>query len=143
MISGLAKPRRLMHLADEMLDHLLRHLEVGDHAVAQRADGLDVARGAAEHLLGLLADGEHHLLAPDIRDGDYPGLVQHDPAAFDVDEGIGRAEVDGHVGRHQAKQSSEHPPTPSACSNRGGLPVGGGVHKGLGARGRRDGVKSR
>ena len=34
----------LEHAADEMLDHLLRGGEVGDHAVAQRLDGFDLAR---------------------------------------------------------------------------------------------------
>ena len=48
----------VVHLADEVLDHLLGDFEVGDHAVAHRADGLDVAGRAAEHQLGLVADGE-------------------------------------------------------------------------------------
>ena len=32
-----------MHIANEMLDHFLRDFEVGDDAVPQRSDGLDVA----------------------------------------------------------------------------------------------------
>ena len=61
---GLAKPRPRMHPADEVLDHLLGDLEVGDDAVAQGADGLDVAGRAADHLLGLVADGEDLRLRP-------------------------------------------------------------------------------
>ena len=34
----------LVHLLDEVAEHLLADLEVGDDAVLQRADGLDVAR---------------------------------------------------------------------------------------------------
>ena len=44
------------HLADELPEHPLRHVVVGDDAVPQRADGDDVAGGAAQHLLGLGAD---------------------------------------------------------------------------------------
>jgi hypothetical protein len=36
-------------LADEILDHFLRYLEIGDDAVAQRSDCLNVAKGAADH----------------------------------------------------------------------------------------------
>ena len=55
---GLAKATPGMHPADEVLDHLLGDLEVGDDAVAQGADRLDVAGRAPDHLLGFLADGE-------------------------------------------------------------------------------------
>ena len=48
---------------DEVAQHRLGDLEVGDHAVAQRPDGLDVAGRAAEHFLGLAADGQHPLVA--------------------------------------------------------------------------------
>ena len=81
MIIGRGEAAAVVHLADEMLDHLLRDLEIGDHAVAQRADGGDVARRAAEHLLGLLADREHLLLAAHVGDGDHARLGQHDARA--------------------------------------------------------------
>jgi hypothetical protein len=55
----------VMHLADEVLDHLLGDFEVGDDAVAHRADRLDVAGRAAQHHLGLVADGQDLLLAAD------------------------------------------------------------------------------
>ena len=97
-----------MHLADEMLDHLLRHLEIGDHAVPQRPDGGDVARGAAEHQLGLLAHRQHLLAAADIGDGDHRRLVQHDAPTLHVDQRVRGAEVDGHVGREEAEQAREH-----------------------------------
>jgi len=44
-------------LLDEVLDHLLRRVEVGDHPIPQGTDGADVAGGAAQHELGLLPDG--------------------------------------------------------------------------------------
>jgi hypothetical protein len=43
-------------LGDEVLDHVLGDLEVGDHAVAQRADGAQVLGRLAEHQLGVVAD---------------------------------------------------------------------------------------
>ena len=85
-----------------MLDHLLGDFEVGDDAVAHGADCLDVAGGAAEHHLGLLADGEDLLFAAHVGDGHHAWLGEHDAAPLDVDEGVGCAEVDGHVGGHGA-----------------------------------------
>ena len=63
-----------LRLADEVRQHPLGRLEVGDHAVAHRADGGDVAGRAAQHLLGLVAHGF------DLRrqrvDGDDGGLAR-------------------------------------------------------------------
>jgi hypothetical protein len=42
-----------MRLVDEVLDHLLGDVDVGDHAVAQRPDGLDVVGRLAHHQLGV------------------------------------------------------------------------------------------
>ena len=49
----------LVHLLDEVAQHLLGDVEVGDHAVLQRADRADRSRRAAEHPLRLDADGVH------------------------------------------------------------------------------------
>ena len=48
-----------MHLADEMLEHFLGVGEIGDDAVFHRAYHRQVARGAAQHLLGVGADRGH------------------------------------------------------------------------------------
>ena len=50
------KAAAVVHLADEMLDHFFRHLEIRDDTVAQWPDRLNVARSAAEHQLGFLPD---------------------------------------------------------------------------------------
>ena len=63
-----------MHFANEVLDHFFGDFDVGDHAVAQRADRLDIAGGAAKHLLGFLTHGEDLLLAAHIGDGDHRWL---------------------------------------------------------------------
>ena len=98
-----------MHLADEMLDHLLRDLEVGDHAVAHRADGLDIAGGSPQHHLGVIADGANGLLAAAGGDGsNHAGFIEHDAAPFDIDQRIRRPKIDGHVARKRAKKTAEH-----------------------------------
>ena len=43
----------------QQADHPLRDVEVGDGALAQRADGDDVAGRAADHLPRLVAHGQH------------------------------------------------------------------------------------
>ena len=99
------RPAVLVHLLDEVAQHLLGHVEVGDHAVLQRPDGLDRARGAAEHALGLDADGVD--LAGARVDRDDRRLAQHDAAAAHVDERVGRAEVDRHVAATEAGEVAE------------------------------------
>ena len=89
------RPAILMDLLDEVPEHLLGHLEVGDDAVLEGPDGLDVARRAAQHALGLDADRVH--LAGALVDRDDRWLGEHDAATAHVDERVGRAEVDGHV----------------------------------------------
>ena len=85
----------LVDLLDEVAQHLLGDVEVGDHAVLERADRGDRARGAAEHPLGLDADGVD--LACALVDRDHAGLRQDDSAPADVDQRVRCAQVDGHV----------------------------------------------
>ena len=102
----------LMHRADEMLEHFLRDREVGDYAVLQRADGLDVARGAAQHALGLFAhrrDGFGGVGVPSVlTDGDDRGFIEDDALATHVDQRVGGAEINGQIGRKQAADFFEH-----------------------------------
>jgi len=84
-----------VHLADEVAQHRLGDVEVGDDAVLHRADGGDVARGAAEHSLSLVADGAD--LARDGIEGDDGRLAEDDALVFDVNERVGGAKVDADV----------------------------------------------
>ena len=61
----------IMYLVDEVLDHLLGHVDVGDHAVAQRPNGLDLIGGLAHHQLGVVADRLDLLDPVDGFNGDY------------------------------------------------------------------------
>jgi hypothetical protein len=89
-------------LLNEVVEHALGDLEVGNDAVLHRADGDDVARSAAEHLLGFLADGFH--LSVVLVDGDDGGFIDDDAFAAGEDEGVRRAEVNGKVRGKEAKQ---------------------------------------
>ena len=90
----------LVHLLDEVAEHLLGDVEVGDHAVLQRPDRADRAGRAAEHALRLEPDRVH--LAGALVDRDHGGLAEHDAAAAHVDERVGGAEVDRHVAAAEA-----------------------------------------
>ena len=89
-----------VHLVDEVLDHLLGDVDVGDDAVAKRADRLDLVGGLAHHQLGIVADGLDALDAVDRLDRHHRRFVEDDPAASDIDQGVGGTEVDRHVVRH-------------------------------------------
>ena len=88
-----------MSFADEVLQHLLGHREVGDHAVFQRPDGRDIARSPAQHVLGVGADGLHDAAtAPRVlANRDHGWLVEHDAVAPRVDQRVRGAEVDRQV----------------------------------------------
>src|SRR3546814_14364730 len=49
----------VVHLADEVLEHLPGDFEVGDDALAQRAHGPDVARRTTHHPPSLAHAGDH------------------------------------------------------------------------------------
>ena len=108
-------------LLDEPADHPLGDVGVGDDAVAQRAHRGDRLGGAAEHLLGAVAGGQELAGAGAHRDDRR--LVEHDTAAALVDDGVGRAEVDGEV------PARAPTPTPSrSCQQaRSGGPRGPGA----------------
>ena len=66
----------VVDLVDEVAQHLLGDVEVGDDPVAQRPDRLDVRRRASDHPLGFHADLERSVVAG--VDGDHRRLVEHD-----------------------------------------------------------------
>src|SRR6185436_5775973 len=75
------RPAVVMHFADEMLDHLFRDFEIGDDAVAQRADCLDISGGAAQHQLGFIAYSQNVFFATVVGDGDDGWFVEDDSTA--------------------------------------------------------------
>src|SRR3546814_682030 len=98
-----------LHLADEVLQHLLGDGVVGNDAVTQRAHRADVGRCATEHLLGFDADRLDLLGATRIHaDRDHRRFIQDDAFVANVDEGIGRAQIDGQVIDKQTAYGVEH-----------------------------------
>ena len=85
-----------------MFDHFLCDFEIRNHPVAERADGMNITWGPAEHHFRFVPDGEHLFAAFNFGNGHHRWFVQNDPAAFDVNQCIGRAEVDRHIGRNHA-----------------------------------------
>src|SRR4029453_5388944 len=109
---GLGHELAAVHLLDEVAQHLLGGVEGGDDPGPEGGGGHDVGRGTADHRLGLGADGQDGVVL--VVDGDHRGLVEHDPAAADVDQGVGGAEVDGHVAAEEAEGVLQARPAPSS-----------------------------
>ena len=109
------RPREAVvhHLADELAEHRLGDLEVGDHAVAQRPVGGDRRRRAADHPLRVGADGVH--LAGALVDRDHRRLGEHDPAPAHVDDRVGGAEIDGDVA---ARPQAADAPAPAGAAEQ-------------------------
>ena len=95
-----------VHLLDEVAQHLLGDVEVGDHPVLERPDRGDRARRAPQHPLRFDADRVD--LAVARVDRHDRGLGEHDAAAAHVDERVGRAEVDGHVAAAKSCEVAEY-----------------------------------
>ena len=86
---GMDQHLAVVRLLNEVVQHFLGDLEVGDDAVLHRLDGDDIAGSAAKHLLGLFANRLH--FAGIFVDGDDGGLVDDDAFAARVDQGVRRA----------------------------------------------------
>lgn len=91
---------------DELADHVLGLLEIADDAVLEGADGEDFLGRTAEHGLGVLADGEH--LAKRAVHRDHRGLVEDNALSPHIDEGVGRPQINGHVGGEDSHDLIEH-----------------------------------
>ena len=102
----------VVHLVDEVPDHLLGDVEVADDAVAQRPDGNDVRGSPPDHALRLGADGED-ALGSGVH-GHHRRLADDDAAVADGDEGVRRAEIDADVVTEEAEQAVEESQAPSA-----------------------------
>ena len=69
----------VVRLLDEVIEHLLGDLEVGDDAIFHRFNGDDVAGGAAEQLFGLFAVRLNFIGV--LVEGDDRRLVHYDSLA--------------------------------------------------------------
>src|SRR3954469_14894908 len=117
-------PAVLVHLLNEVPQHLLCDIEVGDHTVLERADRGDGAGRAAEHALGLDPDGMD--LARAAVDRDHAGLREDNAAAAHVDERVRGSEIDGHIATTEAGEIGEeaHASAGWTALGKGAEPVG-------------------
>ncbi len=75
---------------------------------------------AAEHVLGLGADGDDDLAAARglVLHRDHRGLVEHDALVAHVDQRVGRAQVDRQIAGEIAAQAFEHGAGETLCGGR-------------------------
>src|SRR6478735_9218670 len=97
----------LVDLLDEVAEHLLGDVKVGDDAVLERADRADRPGRAAEHPFRLDTNCVH--LAAALVDRDDRRLAEDDASSPDVDKRVRGAEVDGHVAASEPGQGGEDP----------------------------------
>src|SRR5258705_224361 len=97
--------RTLVHLADEVVEHLLGDVEVADDAVLQRTDGDDARGGSSDHSLGLGTNREDLTRALIL--GDDRRLGDHDAAPAHMHERVRRAEIDADVAGEHAEETIE------------------------------------
>jgi len=92
-----------------MLDHRLSYLEIGDDAVAQRPDGLNVT-GVRPSRASVCIPRRRQgpVFCADAGDSTTDGSFRTIPMTFHRDDGVCRAEVDRHVGRKQPQHSSKN-----------------------------------
>ena len=96
-------PAAVVHLLDEVAEHLLADLEVGDDAVLQRPDGLDVRRACGRSSAWprrRRRAGRPSRTLTATTDGSLSTM----PRPADVDDGVGGAEVDRHVAAHDRRE---------------------------------------
>jgi hypothetical protein len=84
-----------VHLLDEVAQHPLGDIEVGDDPVLQRPDRDDVPRRPADHPFCL--DADRNDLAGIGVERHHRRFIQRDPPPADVHQGVRGTEVDRHV----------------------------------------------
>ena len=85
---------RSLDFLDHAAQHQLRSVEIGDHAVLQRTDRLDVRIGLLVHLAGLRTDS-HQFTGVYVQRHDGR-LVHHDLPVVN-NQSIGRTQVDSQL----------------------------------------------
>src|SRR5207248_6479975 len=110
-----------VHFLDEVLEHGLDHVEVGDDAVLEGAYGDDVAGRLAYHGFGL---GSHRvgLAAIALINGHHRGLGHDDALTPHVNESICGTQVYAQVAAEKAEQSVQWAYHEWRCSSRPACP---------------------
>ena len=85
----------LLDLGEEVAEHLLGHLEVGDHAVAEGSNRGDRRGGPPDHPLRLVADGVD--VSGRRVDGDDRGLGDENALPAHEDQRVRGSQIDRYV----------------------------------------------
>ena len=93
--TGTHEGLRVHSLADEVLQHGLRHIKVRNNAVLHRTDSHDVARRTANHLLCFLTYSQD--FARITLNGHNRRLTQNNASALYMHQRISRTQVDTHI----------------------------------------------
>ena len=87
-----------MGLEDEIPEHLFRYFKISYDTIFHRPDGSYVSRCPSQHVLSLFPNGEDLLISSGIAIDCYNrGFIRHNPLSLDVNQGIGRAKVNGQI----------------------------------------------
>jgi hypothetical protein len=97
-----------MHFVDEVLQHFLGNLEIGNDAVFQGPDGGNVAWRSTQHTFGVSPDRSDCFLAIVDADGNNGGFIEHDATIADVNEGVGSSKIDRKIIGKHASQLFQH-----------------------------------
>ena len=97
-----------MDLADEVFDHFLSNVEIRDHTIAHRADGLNGARGTTQHQFRIFAKGQSlfHTIFDLVCNNRR--FIQHDTFATHINKRVRGTEVDRHISGKKAAKSQGH-----------------------------------
>ena len=99
--AGYGHQRLLVGLANEILQHGLGDLKLGDNAIAQGANGDDVGRRSPDHLARFCTDSQRPAASLLNR---HPGrLVDHDAATAHAYQGVGGSQVNADVEGEKAE----------------------------------------
>ncbi len=85
-------------MLNEMTQHLLSHIKVGDDPVFQRPDRHDRVWRFTNHFLGFTSNGQH-LESPSLisLDSNYRGLTNDNPSFTQKNQGIGSAKINSEI----------------------------------------------
>ena len=92
-------------LLDEVGEHLLAGIEVGNDTVANRPDRTQSVRRPAKHSTRVLADRFYR--AGRRVEGDEGRLTDDNPLALREDAGIGGTEVDGQIAAESCERHDD------------------------------------
>jgi len=92
---------RFFRPADEVREHGSGGIEIGDDPVAERPRGDNLSGGPSDHAFGFLAHRDDLAIVRPL--GDHGRLAQDDALALDVDQRVGRPQINPQVATEPVK----------------------------------------